>query len=76
MAVIVGNGIDTQFDIDAGFPTPDAIVRCEDAFSGVRVLGIQFVRETPSVPSVRLLLDPAPATGSVRVFISDGTEMP
>jgi len=74
--MLVGNGVDTQFDLNAGFPTPSACVVCRDAITEIKVIGFQFQRSVPDAASVRVTLDPAPATNSVRVYVSDGTELP
>ncbi len=75
-STVIGNGSDTQFDVNAGFNTAKAIARLFDIASGEEVLGFQLERLTPSATSVRLTLTPAPALNAVQVRLSDGTEPP
>lgn len=75
-STVIGNGVDTQFDVNAGFSTAKALARLFDVGSGEEVLGFQMQRLLPDSNSVRLTLTPAPATNSVQVRLSDGSEPP
>jgi hypothetical protein len=74
---IFGDGFATQFDVDAGFSTVEVAARLFDLVqSNLEVAAFQMQRETPTPTSVRFILVPAPATGSIRYVITDGTEVP
>jgi hypothetical protein len=74
---VIGDGINTVFDIDVGFSTADPAVQCFDLFrSGNIVMAFQMQEQTPNATSVRLTLTPAPGVNSIRVVVTDGTEDP
>lgn len=74
---IIGNGISTVFDLETGFPTNNAVVKCVDLFrSSNLVMAFQLQNQTPNATSVRLTFIPAPGLNSIRVMITDGTETP
>lgn len=74
---LIGDGINTVFDLDVGFSTVDAVVQCFDLLhSNNIVFSFQLQNQTPNATSVRLTLTPAPALNSIRAIVTDGTETP
>jgi len=74
---IIGDGINTVFDVDAGFSTAEVAIQCFDLFrSGNVVMAFQMQEQTPNATSVRLTFTPAPGLNSIRVVVTDGTEDP
>jgi len=72
----LGNGSDTEFDVDTGFGTELALAVLTDLIGGEEVIAYGFQRETPNSTSVRFTLTPAPALDQIQYSVSDGTESP
>jgi hypothetical protein len=66
---IIGDGVETVFDINAGFETAGATVLVYDLVSGSIIQTVQIALSTPNATSVRLTFNPAPASGQIQVFI-------
>jgi hypothetical protein len=74
---LIGDGVNTVFDLDVGFSTANVVVQCFDVFrSGNFVSAFQMQKQTPNANSVRLTLTPAPPLDSIRAVVTDGTEVP
>jgi hypothetical protein len=66
---LVGDGINTIFTFDVGFPTADALIFLFSTASGGPVFFYFLERGVPTPTSIRLTLTPAPAAGSLEVFV-------
>jgi hypothetical protein len=66
---LVGDGINTVFTFDVGFPVADALIFLFSTASGGPVFFYFLERGVPTPTSIRLTLTPAPAAGSLEVFV-------
>jgi hypothetical protein len=67
--IIIGDGANTVFDIDAGFDTALSQIYLYDLLTFTPIDFYMMQRETPDPTSIRLTLTPAPALNSIQVFI-------
>ena len=65
----IGDGVNTLFQIDAGFATAGATVLIYDTISGSILQTVQITLESPNAASVELEFTPAPASGQIAIFI-------
>jgi hypothetical protein len=73
----IGNGVDTEFVIAAGFNTSSVAARLFDTTrENNEVFAFQLQRQTPNDTSLTLILTPAPVLDSIYYSITDGSEAP
>jgi len=64
----IGNGADTEFVLDLGFPAALADIYVFDALGGGPIFGYSLQRATPTLNSITVGFSPAPASGQIRLF--------
>lgn len=71
---LLGDGINTVFDISAGFNTSEAVAKLRDAITFQEAVGYGLKRQTPNATSVQFELVPPPALNGIEYTVSDGSE--
>lgn len=66
---VIGNGVDTVFEINVGFATENAAVYIYNLLTNTPVDIFQVTLSSPNPTSLTLTLTPAPAAGSLQVFV-------
>ncbi len=66
---VIGNGSDTEFDINVGFATAGATVLLFDVLNNSPIGVYQVDLASPNPTSIHLTLTPAPASGQIQVFV-------
>jgi hypothetical protein len=74
---VIGDGVNTEFDVECGFVTNQPSYQLfDDSRGGSSVLAFKLQKQTPADTYVRIILEPAPPVDSIRYVITDGTEPP